>query len=234
MNRVALLKNTGCGIFETKIEYLSKDGPAYVFCADLDEDSDFDLAVANWWSNDVSILINLTRIPDNQPPSAFSLLFPPNKAFTPGGVFFDWETATDPNPSDQVRYDLYLSTSYHFPADPDSTSIDSNLLVSEHTKTSDHGTYYWQVKARDKYGAETWSDQIRYFMVTGIHHLNAGDSNSDGSIDVADAVFLINHLNNSGPPPDPLELGDVNGDHEINIADVIYLINYLFIGGPSP
>jgi hypothetical protein len=166
----------------------------------------------------------------NHPPDSFSLLFPPNKAFTPRKVRFDWETATDPNPSDQVRYDLYLSTSYHFPLTPDSTTVDSNLTVSEHIKTLDYGTYYWKVKAKDDWGAERWSNQIRYFKVAGIPY---GDINGDGTIDVGDVVFLINYLYTSGPAPDPLELGDVNCDDAVNIADVVYLINYLFIGGPS-
>jgi hypothetical protein len=168
---------------------------------------------------------------DNDPPDSFSLLFPPNKAFTPRAVRFDWETTTDPNPGDQVRYDLWVSTSYHFPLNSDSTIIDSNLVASEHIKTLDYGTYYWKVKAKDNWGAERWSNQIRYFMVTGIH---AGDFNGDGAIDISDVVFLVNYLYISGPAPDPLELGDVNCDGSVDIADAVYLVNYLFIGGPPP
>ena len=169
-------------------------------------------------------------ISENQAPHPFSLLFPPNKAFTPRRVRFDWETATDPNPSDSVRYDLYVSTSYRFP--PDSTTIDANLVASEHMKILNYGAYYWKVKAKDNYGGERWSNQIGYFMVTGIHY--SGDVNGDGFIDIGDVVFLINYLYTSGPASDPLELGDVNCDGVINVADVVYLINYLFIGGPSP
>jgi hypothetical protein len=168
----------------------------------------------------------------NDPPDSFSLLLPQNKSFTPRRVHFDWETATDPNFFDQVKYDLYLSTSYRFPSD--STSIDYNLVLSECVKTLDYGTYYWKVKVRDNRGAERWSNQIGYFMVTGLHYLPVGDSNSDGSIDVGDVVFLINYLYNSSPAPDPLELGDANCDNVVNIADVIYLINYLFTNGPPP
>ncbi len=163
----------------------------------------------------------------SDPPGSFSLLFPPNKAFTPRGVRFDWEDAVDPNPSDQVRYDLYVT----FPQEP--TTIDSNLTMSEHTKTLDYGVYYWKVKAKDNHGSETWSNQARYFMVTGIH-ASLGDFNGNGFIDVADVVFLINYLYTAGPAPDPLELGDVNWDNGVNAADVIFLINYLFKDGPPP
>jgi hypothetical protein len=168
----------------------------------------------------------------NEPPDSFSLLFPPDKAFTPRGVHFDWETATDPNTFDQVTYDLYVSRTNHFPSNPDSTTIDSNLTISEHTKTLDYGIYYWKVKAKDKYGAERWSDQICHFMVTGIHY--SGDINLDGSTNIGDVIFLINYLYISGPAPEPLKLGDVNCDNEVNVADVIFLINFLFNNGPPP
>jgi hypothetical protein len=167
----------------------------------------------------------------NDPPDPFSLVFPPNKAFTPRVVRFDWETATDPNPFDQIRYDLCVSTSYHFPPNPDSTTIDSDLIMSEYIKTLDYGTYYWKVIAKDNFGLERESDQTCYFMVTGIH---AGDFNGDGSIDISDVVFLVNYLYTSGPAPDPLELGDVNCDDGVNVSDVIFLINFLFKNGPPP
>ena len=168
--------------------------------------------------------------PPNDPPDSFSLLYPPNKAFTPRKVRFDWETASDPNPSDSVRYDLYVSTSYHHFLD--SATVDSNLVASEHTKTLDYGTYYWKVKAKDNYGAERWSNQIGYFMVTGIHY--SADINGDGFVDVEDVVFLIYYLYTSGPAPEPLELGDITCDDEVNAGDVVFLINYLFNNGPSP
>jgi len=177
---------------------------------------------------DVYSLIILETAFDD-PPDPFSLLFPPNKAFTARQVRFDWETATDPNPFDTVRYDLYVSTSYHFP--PAQTTVDADLVASEHTKILDYGTYYWRVKAKDRWGVTRWSDQIRHFMVTGIA---PGDLNGDGSIDIADVVFSVNYLFASGPAPDPLEAGDVNCDGTVDVADVTYLINYLFIGGPPP
>jgi protocatechuate 3,4-dioxygenase beta subunit len=61
-----------------------------------------------------------------------------------------------------------------------------------------------------------------------------GDVTGEGSINVADVLFLINYLYIGGPAPDPLMTGDANCDGEINAADVVYIINYLFIQGPSP
>ncbi|EHP86931.1 hypothetical protein [Methanotorris formicicus] len=48
-----------------------------------------------------------------------------------------------------------------------------------------------------------------------------GDINHDGSVDIADVVYLFKHRNI------PLDEGDVNCDNSIDIADVVYLFkNY--------
>jgi len=65
--------------------------------------------------------------------------------------------------------------------------------------------------------------------------LNAtGDANGDGSINIADVVFLVAYLFKGGPAPYPLWKADVNGDCAVTIADVVYLVAYLFKGGPPP
>jgi hypothetical protein len=168
----------------------------------------------------------------NLPPDPFALLSPTKKAFTPRKVGFDWETTADPNASDQVRYDLWVSASYHF--SPDSITVDSNLTASEHLKTLDYGTHYWKVKAKDNRGAERWSDETRLFVVTGLPQQSIGDFNSDGSVDVGDVVFAINYLYRSGSAPNSIEAGDVNCDGTVDVGDVVYLVNYLFRGGPPP
>jgi hypothetical protein len=61
-----------------------------------------------------------------------------------------------------------------------------------------------------------------------------GDANGDGSIIVADVVFLIAYLFKGGPAPVHFGAGDANCDGQITIADVVYLINYLFKSGPQP
>ncbi len=61
-----------------------------------------------------------------------------------------------------------------------------------------------------------------------------GDANSDGSINIGDAVFLINYVFNGGPAPSPLTLGDANDDGGVNIGDAVYLITYIFSGGAAP
>jgi hypothetical protein len=65
--------------------------------------------------------------------------------------------------------------------------------------------------------------------------LQHGDANFDGSINVADAVYIINFVFKSGDTPIPVLLaGDANCDGEVNVGDAVYVINYVFKGGPEP
>ncbi len=164
----------------------------------------------------------------NYPPEPFSLILPADGDTVVRPTYFDWEDAQDPNPRDDVYYDLYISTSPSF--DPDSTITVDSISVSEYVLGElEYGIlYYWKVRAYDPWSS-IWSDQVWSFDVE-----NYGDASGDGVVDVADVIYLINYLFRNGDPPDPLASGDENGDCEVNIGDVIYLINYLFREGPPP
>ncbi|HVR75230.1 MAG TPA: metallophosphoesterase [Planctomycetota bacterium] len=60
-----------------------------------------------------------------------------------------------------------------------------------------------------------------------------GDTNEDGSVDVADVVGALGYLF-AGLPPPCLAASDVNGSRSVELTDSIHLLNHLFIGGPSP
>jgi hypothetical protein len=64
--------------------------------------------------------------------------------------------------------------------------------------------------------------------------VTCGDANSDGGLDISDAVFLISYIFGGGPAPNPLNMGDANCDTSIDISDAVYLISYIFGGGPAP
>ncbi len=62
-----------------------------------------------------------------------------------------------------------------------------------------------------------------------------GDVNSNGSVNISDAVFLINFIFSNGPYPNPWATGvHIDANPTVNISDVVYLINYIFSGGPPP
>jgi hypothetical protein len=61
-----------------------------------------------------------------------------------------------------------------------------------------------------------------------------GDANADGTLDLGDAIYILNYLFKAGPDPCPMEAGDANGDGMVDLGDAIYVLNYLFKGGPAP
>jgi|GEM_PF-3746670 len=61
-----------------------------------------------------------------------------------------------------------------------------------------------------------------------------GDVDGSGSLNIADAVFLVQYIFFSGPPPPCFEEGDVDGSGAINIADAVHLVQFIFFFGPPP
>jgi Zn-dependent metalloprotease len=61
-----------------------------------------------------------------------------------------------------------------------------------------------------------------------------GDANADLTVNVGDAVYLINCIFLGGPNPHPPVAGDANSDGMVNVGDAVYLINHVFNGGPEP
>lgn len=61
-----------------------------------------------------------------------------------------------------------------------------------------------------------------------------GDANGDESINVSDAVYIINYVFVGGGAPDPLESADANCDSSVNVSDAVFIINFVFVGGNPP
>ena len=61
-----------------------------------------------------------------------------------------------------------------------------------------------------------------------------GDSNADGAVNIADAIYLLNYLYQDGPTPTCLDTADVNDDGTVDIADAVYGLSMLKGGGPLP
>jgi Arylsulfotransferase (ASST)/Dockerin type I domain len=61
-----------------------------------------------------------------------------------------------------------------------------------------------------------------------------GDANSDLTVNVSDAVYIINYVFVGGNAPLSYESGDTNCDSTVNVSDAVWIINYVFVGGNAP
>jgi hypothetical protein len=96
----------------------------------------------------------------NVAPAAFSLITPTNQSvvsvLTPT---LKWRKAFDPDPFDLVSYIVYYSLDNGFAVYESVLSTDTSKVLPT---LYDDSTYYWKVKARDKYGEERWSTEINW------------------------------------------------------------------------
>jgi hypothetical protein len=60
------------------------------------------------------------------------------------------------------------------------------------------------------------------------------DCNNDTIVNIADGVYGLNYLFQSGPDPFCDDACDSNDDGLIDASDMIYIFNYQFIEGPAP
>lgn len=72
-----------------------------------------------------------------------------------------------------------------------------------------------------------------YTVEEGYNYLN-GDANGDETINLEDAIYLIQYVFKGGAAPSPEAAGDANCDGAVNLPDAVYLIEYIFKGGPPP
>lgn len=73
-----------------------------------------------------------------------------------------------------------------------------------------------------------------FFDFAGVVWEMAGDVNSDNSVNIGDAVFLISWIFKGGNAPQKMQEADANCDGGANIGDAVYLISHIFKGGPAP
>jgi len=61
-----------------------------------------------------------------------------------------------------------------------------------------------------------------------------GDANSDGGVDLTDAIVVLRHLFTGGAAPECADAADADDNGSINLADAIFILNYIFRGGTEP
>lgn len=99
------------------------------------------------------------------------------------------------------------------------------------TPLTEYEDYYWRVRCQDNYETGSWSAVASFIVVPPFI---CGDANRDETLNVGDAVFIINYVFKSGPAPDPLAAGDANSDGTTDVGDAVYLVNFIFRHGPDP
>jgi hypothetical protein len=57
-----------------------------------------------------------------------------------------------------------------------------------------------------------------------------GDANGNGTVNIADASYLVNYLFLGGPPPEPMWTGDVDCDYMVGIPDLVRYIDVILDG----
>jgi hypothetical protein len=87
--------------------------------------------------------------------------------------------------------------------------------------------------ALDVVTADFLPGTLSVLLGSAVVRFQRGDTNGDGGVNLADAVFLLNSLFAGGPAPSCTKTGDTNDDGAVNIADPVFLLNHLFAGGPA-
>jgi hypothetical protein len=85
--------------------------------------------------------------------------------------------------------------------------------------------------------AANYTAGMGYCFTLAVPSYICGDINNNGTITIADMVYLVAYLVNNGPAiPNPWIRADANCSRGIGptVADNNYMVQYLFNGGPAP
>ncbi len=112
------------------------------------------------------------------------------------------------------------------------------LGTSDSTVTDAQGKYVFLAVPAGTYtfmiGRSTYQPKFLRSIGVGVPTYSCGDANGDETVNVGDAVYIINYVFKDGQAPTPLPAGDANCDGTINVGDAVHIINYIFKGGLPP
>ncbi|MCK4606674.1 MAG: VCBS repeat-containing protein, partial [candidate division Zixibacteria bacterium] len=201
------------------------DEPIQVVCDDFDTNGVADLVVFNRGSQDITVLTGLIQTTMNTDLSVTS---------PTGGEeccigheqIISW-----------TKGEGIASVDVEISRDGDS----SWQLIAENITTTSVGwmvnapaTTKGRVRVYDRTVPSRTAMSADYFTIL---EYKCGDVNGDCKelIDIADLVYLVDYMFNSGPEPPVMEAGDCDGSGGIiDIADLVYLVDYMFNEGPPP
>jgi hypothetical protein len=113
-----------------------------------------------------------------------------------------------------------------------SSGITDTLTVTFNSGGIWSGTYSANVDLSLNDPSDSFWTQMAQLIVIPEYYY--GDANGDATVNVSDAVYIINYVFCGGSAPNPYESGDVNCDDVVNVSDAVYIINHIFAGGPPP
>jgi hypothetical protein len=91
------------------------------------------------------------------------------------------------------------------------------------------GRYDITLEVRDS------ADAVGSDVVTVVVFVNflRGDSNTDGTVDISDAINTLGYLFTGGGRVTCLDAADANDDGTLDISDAIFSLGFLFLGKPT-
>jgi uncharacterized repeat protein (TIGR03806 family) len=96
------------------------------------------------------------------------------------------------------------------------------------------GTYYYAVKAEGEGREGAPSNQVQVVVTRAAVRFLRGNCNTNGNLDLSDAVFSLGFLFVGGTRSSCEESCDSNSDGRHDVSDPIYTLSFLFSGGPPP
>ncbi len=142
-----------------------------------------------------------------------------------------------------------IETGWNYDCDPSNPSSCTDWQLCLHGQFAQTGInivhYFGEpINPFDK-GADTGLEDMYFLKNTAeesdgefLYHSDqetiCGDANSDGSLNVSDAAYLIVYIFQGGTAPPYTPSADCNCDGNINVSDIIYIINHVFLGSAAP
>jgi len=109
---------------------------------------------------------------------------------------------------------------YVIDMNPSGAPIGEYTNLTSATQAAGQGSYYIHVQAKD--GAGNESDVVTTSAI--LVSVEKGDLNGDGSVDVADAILVLQLMSDMKPSGIAGVDADVNGDGKIGLQEVIYIL----------
>jgi hypothetical protein len=146
-----------------------------------------------------------------------------------GQVSLDWNDNTE---ADLQGYDVYRGTAA---GGPYSKANAAMVASSSYTDTglTNGSQYFYVVRAVGPGGSSAPSAEASATPAGGTL-FRRGDADSNGLVEITDAVLVLNYMFLGGKAPDCLDAADTDDSGVLDITDPVSSLQYQFLGGVAP